>query len=379
MKKTFFLLLPMMLLFQSSPSYAMDLSAAQAAVCMDAQTGRVILEQNAHMKLGMASTTKVMTGIIAVEHGELQEIVTVGKNAQGVEGTSIYLVEGEQQTMENLVYGLMLESGNDAAVAIAEHISGTCEQFAKLMNEKAQKIGAMNTNFVNPHGLYDPMHYTTAYDLALISAYAMKNDTFAKIAKAPNCAMPWPGHDGNKVFYNRNRLLNLYDGCDGVKPGYTPETGRTLVGSATKNNMRIITVTLNCRDDWNLHSRMLDYAFANYRLLAVVENNKNSGTIQIKGGNEYETALVTKGRVDICIKNGEKPNIEIEYDIPKYVWAPVASGRIVGYANVKADGNPIGSVPLLAQDKVDKEMNRNIVYKMVDFIKSIFAGRGINA
>ena len=182
-------------------------TAARAAVVMEASSRRVLYAKNPHMKLPMASTTKIMTAILAIEMGNLEDVVTVSPKAMGVEGSSIYLAKGERLTLEQLLYGLMLRSGNDAAVAIAEHIGGSVENFVRLMNRKAVQIGARNTNFVNPHGLHDDMHYTTAYDLALISAYAMQNPVFRTIVSTKYKKIPWEGRSYDRVLQNKNALL----------------------------------------------------------------------------------------------------------------------------------------------------------------------------
>ena len=224
--------------------------AAQAYVAIDAITGRILDASNENEKLGMASTTKIMTGILAIEKGNFDDMVTIGKNPPLVEGSKIYVSEGEKISLETLVYGLLLKSGNDAAIAIAEHIGGSESGFVKMMNEKAKELGLKNTSFTNPHGLYHENHYTTAYELALIGRYAMKNPVFAKIVGEKVFTENPPEDRDAHVIYNANKLLSMYDEADGIKPGYTPETGRTLVGSATKNGWRVITVTLNCQNDW---------------------------------------------------------------------------------------------------------------------------------
>ncbi len=201
-----FICIMMLLLPWNIPVSAIDVEAG-AAVLMDSVTGKVLYEKNAYTQMGMASTTKIMTAILAIEKGNLQDVVTVSSNAAGLEGTSMYLALGEKVKLEDLLYGLMLPSGNDAAVAIAEHISGSVEAFAEQMNEKAKEIGANQTHFTNPHGLYDPQHYTTAYDLALISRYAMQNPVFEEIVATGTKAVTWEGHDEKKVVEQRKQTF----------------------------------------------------------------------------------------------------------------------------------------------------------------------------
>lgn len=273
---------------------AIDVNAG-AAVLMDSVTGKVLYEKNGYTQMGMASTTKIMTAILAIENGNLDDVVTVSSNAAGLEGTSMYLALGEKVKMEDLIYGLMLPSGNDASVAIAEHISGSVEAFAELMNQKAKEIGANQTHFTNPHGLYDPNHYTTAYDLALISRYAMQNPVFEEVAATGTKAVPWEGHKEKKWLANANKLLKLYDGADGIKPGYTPETGRTLVGSATRDGWRVITVTLNCRGDWEEHKKMFDYAFNLYQMNRFAYQGMPMSTVRVAEGSEIEVPIGIQG------------------------------------------------------------------------------------
>ncbi len=203
-----------------------------AAVLMEQGTNRVLYAQNENEKLAPASTTKVMTCILAIENGDLDKVVTVSKNASGVEGSSIWLSQGEHITLGDLLYGLMLSSGNDAAVAIAEEIGGSVDGFVEMMNNKAKEIGALNTNFANPNGLPDDNHYTTAYDLALICSYAMQNETFRTIVSTEYKEISWEGHEYLRVLKNKNKLLWQYDGCTGIKTGYTKSAGKCLTSAA---------------------------------------------------------------------------------------------------------------------------------------------------
>ncbi|MDQ0339180.1 D-alanyl-D-alanine carboxypeptidase [Caldalkalibacillus uzonensis] len=249
--------------------------SAQAAILMDAESGRVLFEKNAYEPLRIASITKIMTAIVALEHGDLEDVVTTSKNAYGVEGSSIYLRLGEKMTLEDLLYGLMLRSGNDAAIAIAEHVGGSVEGFVFLMNQKAEELGMQQTLFSNPHGLdTHEEHYSTAYDMALLTAYAMQNETFAEIVSTQKKTAPLEGEKWDRVWYNKNRLLSMYPYADGVKTGYTQRANRTLVSSATKDGHRLIAVTLNAPDDWNDHINMFEYGFQNYTLVTLAEEGE---------------------------------------------------------------------------------------------------------
>ncbi|HOL18259.1 MAG TPA: D-alanyl-D-alanine carboxypeptidase family protein, partial [Bacillota bacterium] len=259
---------------------------ARAAILMDRETGRVLWEKNAQLRLPMASTTKIMTAILALELGNEADVITTSKRAAATEGSSIWLEEGEQKTLEELLYGLMLLSGNDAAVAIAEHIAGSVENFAALMNEKAAAIGATNTHFCNPHGLPDDRHYTTAYDLALISAYALQNERFREIIRTPEYIISWPGREWDRVLQNQNRLLELYPGGDGVKTGWTKEAGRCFVGSATREGWQLVAVVLNAPQMWEDTMRLLDYGFETYSRQKVLYQGQVICTAEVYKGTQ---------------------------------------------------------------------------------------------
>ena len=321
-----------------SNAYALDLSA-RSAVVIDRLSGKVIYAKNAESKMSMASTTKIMTAICALENGNLSDVVKVHPSAVGVEGSSMYLGHGEEITLENLVYGLMLASGNDAAVAIAMHISGSVDEFAKLMNQTANKIGAVNTQFKNPNGLDAEGHYTTAHDLALITRYGLENvNGFADIVKTYEKKMPWQGKDYDRVLHNHNKLLRIYEGCDGVKTGFTKKSGRCLVSSATRDNLGVIAVTLNAPNDWDDHAKMLDYAFQSYSVKKVITKGEYIGTVNVARGMDDKVSLIAGEDVYATVKNGENPDVKIEYDIPTEIKAPVGFEKIAGKVIVSWDG-----------------------------------------
>jgi serine-type D-Ala-D-Ala carboxypeptidase (penicillin-binding protein 5/6) len=248
--------------------------SAENAVLMEFESGRVLFEKSAHEKKSIASITKIMTAIIAIEYGDLNDIVTISDNAARSIGSSIYLKAGEKVKLKDLVYGLMLRSGNDAAVAIAEHIGGSVEGFAYLMNEKAKWIGMQNSHFVNPSGLEEEGHYSTAYDMALLMRYAMNNKIFAEISGTKQ----YQGENEPYPWYNKNKLLTkYYKYCIGGKTGYTRVAGRTLVTSAEKNGMKLIAVTLNASSDWRDHTNLYEWGFQSYELQLI----KNEGDIII--------------------------------------------------------------------------------------------------
>lgn len=232
--------------------------SARNAILMDQKTGEILFEKNADEKRPIASITKIMTAIIAIESGRLKEKATASRKAVYTEGSSIYLEQGEKMSIKDLVYGLMLRSGNDAAVAISEHIGGSEEGFVYLMNEKASWLGMTNTHFTNPHGLHEKGHYSSAHDMAILMKYAMDNSMFKKVTGAK----VYKADERSYAWGNKNKLLTkYYDACVGGKTGYTKVAGRTLVSAASKNGVNLIAVTLQAPDDWNDHMEMYEKGF----------------------------------------------------------------------------------------------------------------------
>ncbi|RLL48164.1 D-alanyl-D-alanine carboxypeptidase [Oceanobacillus piezotolerans] len=266
--KLVILLLLVQLIYPSIGQAAPSVSANNA-VLIEQTTGRVLYEKAAHEQQSIASITKIMTAIIAIESGMMEEKATVSRDAIYTEGSSIYLEQGEKITIEDLVYGLMLRSGNDSAVAIAEHIGGSLDGFVYLMNEKAKWLGMTNTHFDNPHGLDSDNHYSSAYDMAILMRYAMENKTFQKISGTTS----YQSENRSYSWRNKNKLLTqLYDYCTGGKTGYTKKTGRTLVSTASKDGMDLIAVTLDAPDDWNDHISMFEYGFQQYKMDSISED-----------------------------------------------------------------------------------------------------------
>ncbi len=254
-----------MLLFSLAGTFiikagAAELSGARAAVLIDAKTCKILYQRNAYARLPMASTTKIMTALVALKYLEPQEELTVPPEAVGVEGTSASFSAGEVYSLEEMLYALLLQSANDAAAAIAISIGGTTEGFAVLMNHEARMMGLSDSNFKNPHGLPDSEHYTSAYDLALIASKALQNETIAKIVSCKSARIE--SADGIvRYFYNHNKMLSYYKGACGVKTGFTKASGRCLVSSAERDGVKLIAVTLGSNDDWREHTRMLDFGF----------------------------------------------------------------------------------------------------------------------
>lgn len=348
MKRITALLLIFMLLSFIARANEIDISAASAVV-IDASSGKVLYEKNANERRGFASTTKIMTALVALERGKLSDVVTVSKNAAGVEGSSIYLKEGEKISLENLLYGLMLESGNDAATAIAEHIAKNEEGFVVLMNEKAKEIGAKSTNFTNPHGLASEEHYTTAKDLALIAAEALKNPDFSRIVKTKAYKAIREGI-GEVTYVNHNKLLSSYEGSIGVKTGFTKATGRCLVSAAERGGLRIVCVTICDGDDWNDHKRLSDWAFENYKATLCGRAGTLAKTVSVRGGAQNEVGLLFDE--DLYLTEKDEGEWSISYSLPEGLCAPIEKGDCLGEIIAENKSGEKRSVFLVAEKDI---------------------------
>ena len=351
----------MILLIQ--PSLAEEVStSAKACVVIDMDSGRILLACNEDQPLPMASTTKIMTALLALERCTLDEQVTAGRNAFGVPGTSIYLDLGETLTMEHMLYGLMIASGNDAAVAIAEHVGGSVDRFCQMMTERARELGCKHTVFLTPHGLPKEGHVTTAYELALIAREAMKHDIFRTIVSTKRATIPWPGRDYSRVLNNKNALLTSYQGAMGVKTGYTRAAGRCLVTAAERNGMRLICVVLNCWDWFNESERLLDLAFDGYRCFTMAAAGENVRTVNVDGSGGECIGAVLGCNLQGVIANDEWPSVEISLD--ESIHAPVTEGDVIGEIRLLNGDEVIGSAPLLA----DRSVAENTYARMLNRI-----------
>lgn len=331
--------------------------SAKSAILMEENSGRVLFEKNAHQVRRIASITKIMTAILAIESGKMSEKATVSARAVKAEGSSVYLQPGEKIKLEDLVYGLMLRSGNDAAVAIAEHVGGSLEGFVFLMNEKAKEIGMLNTHFANPHGLDDHEdHYSTAYDMAILTRYAMMDPTYKKISGTKVHRAPNPNESWDRVWRNKNRLLTeKYKYTTGGKTGYTKRAKRTLVTTATKGDMNLIAVTLDAPSDWNDHIHMYETAFKEYDMAEIVP----SGKITAVKDSFYKKNIYLKHSFTYPIRAKEEGLITISYKMikPERTWDdPEQIPEIVGKASIKLDGKTIKEIPVyFKHNKVDND------------------------
>lgn len=365
MKRITILFILILFLFTSSYSIGEKPPiSAQAAILIDRESGRVLLEYNPHIKLPMASTTKIMTALVALENGELEKSIEIDENAVGIEGSSIYLYEDETISLEDLLYGLMLRSGNDSAVAIANHIGGDLEGFANMMNNRAKELGANNSNFTNPHGLFDENHYTTAYDLGLITKTAMGMEKFREISQSKT----WKAKRGkNNLFYNKNKTLWEYNGGDGVKTGYTIRSGRCLVTSATRNGMQLISVVLNDRNWFEDCYDLMDYGFEKYKSYVILDKGQYFGRVSVSDGNREYVNVISKDSFFYPLTEEELENIKIHVEIPNTINAPVEKNKVIGKINVFLDGKLIYKGDLISREDIYKP---NTIEKFLNKIKS---------
>jgi len=336
--------------------------AAKGAVLIDADSGRVLFAQNADQRLPMASTTKVMTTLLALENASLDEMVTTGKNAAGVTGTSLYLSPGERLSMEHMLYGLMLRSGNDAAVAVAEHIAGSVPAFAEMMNAKAKALGA-NAHFVNPHGLDADGHGISALGLALVMREAMKNETFRKITGTKRKIIPWVGNEYSRVLENKNKLLKTYEGATGGKTGYTGKAGRCLVFSAERDGLSLIGAVLNCPTWFDTATALLDYGFENFRAEKALEDGQPIDAVTVRGGVSDMVSIVAEGPLRTAVPVGE--SVRIVRLLPNVIEAPVRAGQPLGTAQLRAGDRVLGECRLIAGGDVQKRDLRQSIIRLL--------------
>ena len=332
--------------------------SAHGAVLLEAGSGDVIFGQNQRTRMPMASTTKIMTALVALEELPLETVVTVTADAVGVEGSSIYLAEGEKLTMEDLLYALLLESANDAAAAIAIAVAGSVTDFAELMNGKAAELGLTDTHFVNPHGLDHEEHYTTAYELAMITRAALENPVFREICSTERRTIPLHGTEGVRLLLNHNKLLDSYEGCIGVKTGFTKKTGRCLVSAAERDGVTLIAVTLNAPDDWRDHAAMLDYGFARYESVPLCGKGFFLAPLWTVSGTQEYVMAENSEELSVVMRR-DHGEIFCVVELPRFEFAPIEQGQVLGRLVFfeKCPGGErreLGTVPLHAAYTVEE-------------------------
>lgn len=314
-------------------------TSATSAILVDAESGRVLYEQNADAKMLIASTTKIMTALVAIREGAPSDVVTVSRTAAYTEGSAMYLKEGEKLTLETLLYGLMLCSGNDAAVAIAEHVGGSVKGFVAMMNETAKEIGMTATSFANPNGLDDEAHYSTARDMALLACAAMENETLVRIASTKSVTI------GGRTMTNHNKLLSMAEGCIGLKTGYTRAAGRTLVSCAERNGQRLVAVTLQDGNDWADHQTLYEYGFSTFPLKRLISRGQTFQSAPVQDGNLSSVLLVAGESFSWPLGEGEEVKASVELDYP--LTAPLTAGAKVGQVVYTLNGAELGRIDLL--------------------------------
>ena len=353
------------------PTQALSLSA-QSAVLIDARDGRVLYEKDADTPRPMASTTKIMTAVVALESCDVNEIIEIADEAVGVEGSSIYLQKGERMTLLELLYALLLQSANDAAVAIAVGVGGCVGNFADMMNEKAMSLGLTSTHFENPNGLDADGHVTTARELALLTAYALKNPTFAEIVATYKRKISGP--DGTvRLVVNHNKLLNMYDGCVGVKTGFTKKSGRCLVSAACRESLTLVSVTLSAPDDWRDHTAMLNYGYENYCCEILCDEGGFIEALPVVGGVQDSLLCANCDYIAATLLR-DHGEITVDVQLPQMIYAPVSAGDIVGHVTYKCDGKVIGETDIKAAYNIEQiRYKKNFWQKVWDFITGIFS------
>ncbi|MDW7651983.1 MAG: D-alanyl-D-alanine carboxypeptidase family protein [Bacillota bacterium] len=379
MRKVLLFLLFICLLLQAGVVLGMETPdvTARAAILLDQSTGRILFSKNAHEQLANASTTKIMTAILAIESGRLDETVTVSEYASLVEGSSVNLDAGEEKTLEELTYGLLLRSGNDAATAIAEHLAGSVEKFAEKMTRRAKELGAAQTKFMNPHGLHHEDHYTTAYDLGVIAVHAMSLPKFREIAATPEKRISWTGKPYDRVLYNQNKLLTMYEGAEGIKTGWTTPAGRCFVGAASRDGWRLVTVVLNAPQMWEDTERLLDFGYDYYRWEPVVEQGRTLKTAEVRGGVADRATLVAKEDVGLPLKENEAELLRFHFDVEEPLRAPLTAGDEVGMLHIYFGTQQIANVPLVAGETVKRRGIGHLLRSLFTRLNPFAAASGV--
>ena len=341
----------------AQPSASLSVSA-DSAILIEAESGKILFEKNAFVERGIASTTKIMTALVALENSALEDTVQVTAQTVGVEGSSIYLHVGEKLSMEDLLYALMLESANDAAATIACAVAGSVDAFAELMNEKVRELNLSHSSFVNPHGLDAEGHYSTAYDLALITAEALRNEEFQRIVSTYRKVIDNNGESTSRLLLNHNKLLKTYDGAIGVKTGYTKRCGRCLVSAAERDGLRLIAVTLNASDDWNDHRRMLDYGFSSYECVELLAEGEFRMAVNVVGGEREFAAVSNPHSVSVLLprNHGEISSV---IELSSFYYAPLNAGQRMGQIRYYCDDVCIAEVELSSLDDIMQPRRKN--------------------
>ena len=325
--------------------------SAQSAVLISANTGTPLYEKEAYSELSMASTTKIMTALLTLEEAERtgDPIIEITDEMVAVEGSSMGLHAGDKLRLSDLAAGMLLASGNDAANAAALHIAGTQESFAELMNTRSREIGMENTSFVTPSGLDADAHYSTAYDMALLAAHALENESFARFAGSSSFQVEFCEPEKKVSYTNHNKLLKMYDGCIGVKTGFTKKSGRCLVSAAERDGVRLIAVTLNAPNDWDDHTAMLDYGFSKLQTVSF-DASDFSASVPLVGSETQSVSVCGAKGESIRMLPEDAQGITRSIMLPRFLYAPVKTGDTVGRVRYLLDGEEIYSIPVTVDE-----------------------------
>lgn len=335
-------------------------TSARAMVLMEKTTGRVLAQKNADEQLSIASTTKIVTALTVLNYCEdIKRVVTIDKKSVGIEGTSIYLREGEKLTIEDLLHGLMLRSGNDSAVALAYAVGGSIDGFCKMMNETAKNCGATGCNFTNPHGLEQEGHHCSAKDLASITRFAMQNKEFARIVGTKQYRIAASDDTTGRVLQNKNKLLTHLDGADGVKTGFTKKAGRCLVSSCTRDGMTLICVVLNCGPMWEESERLLEYGFKSYSMKELLQPYFVCGSIDVENGDKQTVDVFSIKGFSYPMTNEEYQKVCVTFDYPTIMQAPVQKEKIVGKVCIKLDNDLLFEENIYTMEEVKSKFVRS--------------------
>lgn len=349
MRKRFCLVLSFLLAFHlhGLASAPPDVSA-KSAMLMVADTGEIAFEKNAYEKRSMASTTKIMTALLTIECATPQRVVITTPEMVNVEGTSMGLLAGDKVTFNDLVYGMLLASGNDAANTAAISIDGSIKSFAARMNRKAAHIGMKNTVFVTPSGLDDANHYSTAYDMALLACYALRNPAFREACSCVSAQLCYGNEPYLRRLSNHNKLLKDYEGAIGIKTGFTKKSGRCLVSAAERNGVTLVCVTLSAPDDWNDHKKLLDYGFEKISYKSI---DCQLPDMSVYGGEENKVPLILSQQINVPVFS-DSADLSVDIKLKKYEIAPVIKGDILGSVSVLFNGKTVETVPVIAAENI---------------------------
>jgi len=355
--------------FLSVAAHAVPDVSAQSAALIDVDSGSLLYGKNENKRLPMASTTKIMTSLLALEAGMPNKTVTVTEDMVRVEGTSMGLLPGDIVTLKTLVYGMLLESGNDAANTTANVLAGSLGDFALRMNNRAREIGMINTSFVTPSGLDDKNHFSTAYDMALLGREAIQNPDFAEICSKSKAGVEYGNPPYSRTLWNHNRLLKVYSGTTGIKTGFTKKSGRCLVSAAERDGVKLVAVTLNAPNDWNDHQKLLNYGFSLLELKNL-DDDLNDLRLPVAGGKSENVRLGFPATPTAVMKKGGH-TVNRQIYLKHFEYAPVNTGDIVGYAVYYENNNIICEAPIIASDSVDIKTLPKPVEKEKGFLKRL--------